>query len=90
MDAGDHARYLADRPHVYEALGGDARAVPLISYVQMPSSGEEMQRGSEHLLSAGDEPKRARPEDLAMTLQERIIPGRRDGATRPSGASKDP
>lgn len=57
LDAGDYARYPADRPHVYEALGGEARAVLLISYMQMPSSGQEMQRELDHVLSTGDEPK---------------------------------
>lgn len=54
LEAGDFARYPADGPHLYEALGGDAQAVLLISYTQAPSGDQEMQRELEHMLSTGD------------------------------------
>ncbi len=57
---GDYARYPADRPHVYEAIAGKARAILLISYMQMPSSSQELQRELEHVLSTGDERKQPR------------------------------
>lgn len=58
LRVGDYVRFLADRPHTYEAVDGDARAILLISYLQAPSSKQEMQRELDHLLSVGDERKR--------------------------------
>jgi transcriptional regulator with XRE-family HTH domain len=60
VETGDYARYPADRPHVYEAIGEEARAVLLISYMQMPSSSQELQRELEHMLSTGDKHKQER------------------------------
>jgi transcriptional regulator with XRE-family HTH domain len=54
LGAGDFARFPADRPHLYEAVGGDARAVLMISYTKMPSREQEMHRELEHLLSPTD------------------------------------
>jgi transcriptional regulator with XRE-family HTH domain len=54
LGVGDFARFPADRPHMYEAVGGDARAVLLISYARMPSREQEMHRELEHLLSPTD------------------------------------
>lgn len=57
LGAGDFARFPADRPHVYEAVGGgDARAVLMISYTKAPSGEQEMDRELEHLLSPTDKP----------------------------------
>lgn len=57
LGAGDYIRFPADQPHVYEAIGGDAQAIFLISYLEAPSSRQELQRELEHLLSTGDQPK---------------------------------
>jgi transcriptional regulator with XRE-family HTH domain len=62
LEAGDFARFAADRPHAYEAVGGDARAVLMISYTRMPSREQEMHRELEHLLSPADRPPTAEQE----------------------------
>ncbi len=62
LRAGDYVRFPAYRPHIYQAIDGDARAILLISYLQAPSNKQEMQRELDHLLSVGDEPARERRE----------------------------
>ncbi|MGF1471755.1 MAG: helix-turn-helix domain-containing protein [Rubrobacteraceae bacterium] len=54
LNVGDRITFAGDVPHVYEAVGGDARAVLLISYVRPPSPDQELQRELEHVLSEGD------------------------------------
>ncbi len=54
LDAGDRITFAGDAPHVYEAVGGDARAVLLISYVRPPSPEQELERELEHVLSEQD------------------------------------
>ncbi len=60
LEAGDFVRFPADQPHIYEAIDGDARAVLLLSYLQTPSSNQEIQRELHHMLSSGDKPRPAR------------------------------
>ncbi len=60
LEAGDFVRFPADRPHIYEAIDGDAQAVLLLSYLQTPSSNQEIQRELQHMLSSGDRPRPAR------------------------------
>ena len=54
LDVGDRITFAGDVPHAYEAVGEDARAVLLISYVRPPSPDQELQRELEHVLSEGD------------------------------------
>lgn len=54
LEAGDRITFAGDAPHVYEAIGGNARAVLLISYVRPPSPDQELERELEHVLSEGD------------------------------------
>lgn len=54
LGVGDRITFAGDRPHVYEAIGEDARAVLLISYVRPPSPDQELERELEHVLSEGD------------------------------------
>lgn len=60
LQAGDFIRFPADGPHIYEAIDGDAQAVLLLSYLQMPSSNQEIQRELQHMLSSGDRPRPVR------------------------------
>jgi quercetin dioxygenase-like cupin family protein len=52
--AGDYVSFPSDRPHVYEALGGQARALLLLSFDRPPTRQQEMRRELDHVLSAGD------------------------------------
>ena len=54
LGVGDRITFAGDVPHAYEAIGVDARAVLLISYVRPPSPDQELQRELEHVLSEGD------------------------------------
>lgn len=54
LGTGDYTRFAADRPHVYRAIGGPARALLIMSYLKTPSSEQEMQREVEHLISDSD------------------------------------
>lgn len=54
LGVGDRITFAGDVPHVYEAVGDNARAVLLISYVRPPSPDQELQRELEHVLSEGD------------------------------------
>ncbi len=54
LGVGDRITFAGDVPHVYEAAGGDTRAVLLISYARLPSPDQELQRELEHVLSEGD------------------------------------
>ena len=60
LEAGDFIRFPADGPHMYEAIDGDAQAVLLLSYLQTPSSNQEIQRELQHMLSSGDRPRPVR------------------------------
>ncbi|MGB3634923.1 MAG: XRE family transcriptional regulator [Rubrobacteraceae bacterium] len=54
LNVGDRITFAGDVPHVYEAVGNEARAVLLISYVRPPSPDQELERELEHVLSEGD------------------------------------
>lgn len=54
LGEGDRITFAGDGPHVYEAIGNDARAVLLISYVRPPSPDQELERELEHVLSERD------------------------------------
>ncbi len=54
LAAGDRIIFAGDIPHVYEAVGEDARGVLLISYPSPPSPDQELERELEHMLSEGD------------------------------------
>lgn len=54
LGPGDRVTFAGDAPHVYEAIGGEARAVLLISYLRPPSPDQELQRELQHVLSEGD------------------------------------
>jgi transcriptional regulator with XRE-family HTH domain len=60
LEAGDFIRFPADQPHIYEAIDGDAQAILLLSYLQTPSSNQEIQRELQHMLSSGDRPRPVR------------------------------
>jgi transcriptional regulator with XRE-family HTH domain len=74
LDAGDRITFAGDGPHVYEALGDDAQAVLLISYVRPPSPDKELERELEHVLSKGD----------LVSRRERLRPGKDRRMDEPS------
>ena len=48
VEAGDYVTFPVDTPHSYEAIGGKARAVLLISYMDTPSSRQQTQQEPLH------------------------------------------
>lgn len=70
LGVGDRITFAGDRPHVYEAISGDAKAVLLISYVRPPSPDQELERELEHVLSEGD--LTYRPERIDTRKNRRI------------------